>query len=397
MIELKSAAAPYFRKPQPVRDIVLGRFAAALLLLLPALFIYGFRALLSSGAGVLGAVAFEALWRAVQRKEQTVGDFSAVTTGLICALLLPANVPLWLPLCAGAFAVGAAKLPFGALGRSPFSAEAAGFCFAALVGANLSASYNAARLSTAERVVFSGLYERTFGYVRAILPIFGDVPVSANVSDMLSPSASLHAGVDPRLGFGDILFSGAKGPMGTTFIALILLAAVWLLFRRIIAWQASIAFAAGVVVCSLLSAYDCVPVVMSPVYDLFTGAVLFSAVFLVGDIFTAPHTGSGRMIYGAVCGLLAVAIRRVGSVEGGEIFALMMMNAVASPIDRFVWYCRQRGISVEGYRGSLAKRLKKRFKPKGRFDIDVDELYAELEREKKIEREKKNGGGRHGS
>ncbi len=386
-MELKGATAPYFRQRESIQSIGLSRLIAAGALVLPALFMYGLRALLMAGAGVLGAVSVEALWRYIQREEQTISDFSAIYTGIMCALLLPAAAPIWVPLLAGIFAVGVVKLPFGRLGRSPFSAEAGGYCFAAMTGAHLASLYNSALLSIEQQKIFAALPERVFIHARGSLPLLSDIAPLPDISDMLSTQMQLRAGMDPGLNLWGLLFTGNMGPMGSAVGCLALGSAVWLLFRRAFAWQSAAVYALTLAALSLVSPWSGVEsFAMLPAYELLSGCGLMCAVFIAGDILTAPHTGSGRALYGLGAGVLTIVLRRAGSTEGAEIFALLLMNAAASPIDHFVFWCRERGISLAAYRHKISAFFRKKFGSKNRFDIDVDELYEELEREKREKR-----------
>lgn len=394
-MELKGASAPYFRQRESIQSIGLSRLIGAGVLVLPALFVYGLRALLMAGAGVLGAVAVEALWRYIQRTEQTIGDLSAVYTGIMCALLLPAAAPLWLPLLAGIFAAGVVKLPFGGLGRSPFSAEAGGYCFAAMVGAHLAGRYNSALLSAEQQKIFEALPGRVFVHSEGTLPILADVVCLPDVSDMLSTQMQLRVGMDPGLNLWGLLFTGGVGPMGSAVGCLALVSAVWLLLRRAFAWQSAAVYALTLAALSLIAPWKGVEFAMMPAYELLSGCGLLCAVFLAGDILTAPHTGSGRALYGLAAGVLTVILRRAGSTEGGEVFALLLMNAAASPLDHFVFWCRARGISLAAYRHKVTGFFRRKFGSKNRFDIDVDELYEELEREKREKRkQQQQQGGR---
>jgi len=393
-MELKHASAPYFRQRESIQSIGLTRLAAAGVLLIPAVIVYGLRALLLAGAGVLGAVTVEALWCYIRRREQTLSDLSAVYTGILCALLLPAASPLWLPLAAGIFSAMAVKLPFGGLGRSPFCAAAGGYCFAAMLGARLTDSYNYALLSPAQQLIFDRLPQRCFACAEGMLPVFADVSRTPEISSMLSTQMQLRAGMDPGLNLWGLLFTGGTGPMGSAVTAAVLACAVWMLLRRNLAWQSSVLYAVTLCVLSIIAPWPGVEsVAMRPAYELLSGSALLCTVFVAGDIITAPHTGSGRALYGLAAGILTVIFRRVGSTEGGEVFALLLMNAAASPLDHFVFYCRARGISLAAYRHKISAFFRKRFGAKARFDIDVDELYEELER-KKNERKKQGGDGR---
>lgn len=391
-MELKRATAPYFRQRESIQSIGLSRLAAAGALLIPALFVHGLRALFMALSGVAGAVAVEALWQFVRRKDQSLGDLSAVYTGLLCALLLPAAAPLWLPFAAGAFAVGAVKLPFGGLGRSPFCAAAGGYCFAAMLGAHLTGRYNSALLSVEQQQIFTRIPQRSFVCREGILPLLADVSVTPELTDSMSTAIQLRVGTDPRLSLWGLLFTGAAGPMGGALAVMAFACAVWLLIRRVFAWQSASVYALTAAALSLVWPWQVEPYLMNPLYELLTGSVLICAVFIAGDILTAPHTGSGRALYGLGAGILTVIFRRVGSTEGGEVFALLLMNAAASPLDHFVFWCRARGISLAAYRHRVTSALRKKFGAKGRFDIDVDELYEELEREKKEKKRQQQGG-----
>lgn len=393
-MELRHAAAPYFRQRESIKSIGLTRLAAAAVLLVPPLCVHGLRCLLLAGAGVLGAVVVEMLWCYIRRSEQTIGDFSAIYTGILCALLLPAAVPLWLPMAAGIFSAMVVKLPFGGLGRSPFCGAAGGYCFAAMIGARLTDSYNSALLSVEQQMIFEQLPSRCFAAADGILPVFSDVRPASDVSDMMSSLMQLRTGLQPDTGLASLLLLGGRGAMGALVPAVTVVCALWMLLRRGLAWQSTVLYAGTVAVLSLLAPWSGVESYFTmPLWELLSGSALLCAVFLAGDILTAPHTGSGRALYGLCAGVLTVIFRRVGSTEGGEVFALLLMNAAASPIDHFVFYCRGRGISLAAYRHKVSAFFRKRFGAKARFDIDVDELYEELEREKK-ERRNQGGDGR---
>ena len=376
-MQLQQSIAPYFRLRDDSRGITINRLCACGALLIGAVVLHGFRALVMTAMGVLGAALVELAWQFAAKRDMTVTDLSAVVTGMLCAFMLPANASVWLPFFAAAFAVGIVKLPFGGLGRSPFNPEAAGFCFAAVLCATTKSIYNRALLPADQRDIFDGLPDRYFAYIGGSLPGFSRVALSENdVGGVLSPLISLRAGVDPKQTGADLLLGGMLGPMGTTLVLVVAACAVWLFFRRSIAWQASAAFCASLAVLSLLFAWDDIPVLMSPVYDLLTGATLFAAVFLAGDVFTAPHFRTGRLLYGVGCGVLTMVIRRFGSIEGGEIFAVLLMNACSSSIDRLVWWCRERGYSWTANIDKIKKKLRKALKLKsGPFgDIDLDEI-----------------------
>lgn len=387
-MRLQQSIAPHFRQRESVKDIMTVLLIVCGVLLIPGIIIYGLRAVVMALSGILGAVAVEWAWRWFGNSDETISDLTAVTTGFMCALLIPAECPVWAPLLTAAFAVGVVKLPFGGPGRSAFDPVAAGGCFAVMCWATFKNTFSGAKTT----LFYQNLTERCFGYTHDKLPVFGNADFSgASVTESVSPLVLLSTGsqnvvstsdavaavCDPSLTAGDFLLAGFNGPLGTTAIVLVALCAVFAALFGACAWQSTLGFVAAVAVLSPIFSYNAVPVYMSPVYDLFTGATLFSATFLAGNIMTAPHMSSARAMYGAMCGALTILLRRIGAVEGCEIFAVMLMNPVASSMDRMVWHARQKGFSFSKYMKKKFKRLKKALHissgPFDSFDFDDDE------------------------
>jgi len=387
-MHLQQSIAPHFRRRESVKDIVLPLLISGAVLLVPAAIIYGFRAVLMALSGVLGAAAAEGAWRFFSNKEQTLSDLTAVTAGLMCALLIPAECPVWAPFFTAAFAVGAVKLPFGGPGRSVFNPAAVGGCFALLCWGNFKSSFD----TPLKSVLFENLSGKCYGYSRGILPVFGTVNtasekiagsvsplvlLSAGNQNTVSPTDAVAAVCDPALSVGDFLLAGFNGPMGTTAILLIVLCAVFVSLFGSCAWQSSVGFVSSIALLSLMFPYNSIPVWQSPLYDLFTGATLFAAVFLVGDIMTAPHMNSGRFIYGILGGALTILLRRLGTAECCEIFAAALMCPASSAIDQLVWKFRLKGISFHAQRKKLERRLRRLLRvspgPFDSFDFDDEE------------------------
>ncbi len=378
-MKIKQSIAPHFRLTGTTREIMISQLLGCCALLCSGIILHGFRAVVMTFFGITGASLIEIISRFAVKKQQNLDDFnlSSLVTGILCAILLPVNCSVWLPFFAGLFAVGIAKLPFGELGSSPFNGAAAGYCFASILGANLGSVLNRAKLGTVDRAVFDLLPERCYIYLSGYLPIFTQTSVGQRkVSDIVSPHMLLRAGVDPNLSGGRILLGNYNGAMGVTIGLLVVVCAVWLFFRRSIAWQASAAFCATVAVLSLVFRWNGIPAIISPVYDLLTGSVLCAAVFLCGDIMTAPHLKSARVFYGIGCGVLTIVLRRTGSIEGGEIFAVLLMNALSDPIDRAAWSLRRKGFSVSNELHKLKAAIKKKLNIKGGpfDDVDLDSL-----------------------
>ncbi len=339
--------APHIRTPDTVRNIMLELLLSACVLIIAALPIFGARVLSLVFMSVIGSVLPEIAFCLINREKQTVTDFSAVYTGVIISLLMPPGVPVWLPLVAGAFGSIVAKLPFGRLGRSVFSPAAAGFVFVSLAWGEYFLFYPA----TGERLPFLNNWT---------------LPENYTFFEHQTPIQLLENGQTPFSDNGDALESiflfKSVGPVGSVAVLVIFAVFAFMIFRNIIAWQSTVSFCATVFVLAFIFKYDGVNAIMSAVYELFCGWMLFAAVFLVGDIITAPRFASARVVYGVFCGMLAVFLRRISSCQGGEIAAVLIMNSLSPSIDRLAWSLRQRGISITALMLKFKLGFEKRMK-----------------------------------
>lgn len=339
--------APYIRTSVTVNNIMLELLACVGVLIIPSLFIYGARPLALVFMGVLGSVLPEVLSCLIKREPQSISDFSAVYSGVVIALLMPASVPVWVPMAAGLFGAIAAKLPFGKLGRSVFSPVATGFVFVSLAWGEYFENY----CKNGEKLPFLANWK---------------LPENVDLFEYQTPIQLLKNGEIPHpsnaQAFEEIFLFGTAGPIGTVGVLVILACLAYMIFRNITAWQATASFCATVFVLAMIFKYDGVNILMSPIYELFCGWILFAAVFLVGDVVTAPRFASARVMYGISCGILAVFLRRISACEGGEIAAVLIMNAVSPAIDRLAWNARQRGISISAFMLNIKHGFEKRMK-----------------------------------
>ena len=265
-----------------------------LIALLPAtiagVVIFGLRALLVVAVCVAACVGFEALFNWIIKKEQTVVDFSAAVTGLLLALNLPANVPLWQCVVGSLFAIVIVKCIFGG------------------IGCNLVNPAIAARVFML--VAFAELATPAFPAV--VDTVGGATPLA------LEPGAPLPSILD--------LFLGLKGgAIGETCGAALLVGGIYLLARHVITWHTPAAFIAAVYVFSFFMEG------MDPVRALamvLSGGVLIGAIFMATDYTTSPSTPWGRFIFGLGCGAITCLIRYFGNYPEGVSFAILLMNIV---------------------------------------------------------------------
>lgn len=302
-----NTGAPFIRQAKTARSAMLTTALCLCFVTLFASFLYGPRAALLALISVLVCMACESLIAVVSHLPNTVGDFSAAVTGLIIALLLPVTIPVYILVIADAFAIILAKGVFGGLGHNPFNPAACAFSFVAVSWPS-----------------------RAFVYV---LPL----QEGALAALPASPSAGVYLkdGGLPPFRVIDALLGNLPSAMGTACFAVLLACFVMLCAKGVIRWRITLSFVVSAAVFAAL--FNRTGKVGASVFwELFSGALLFAAVFMVTDPSTSPKSRAGSWIYGALCGLTVILMRTFGAYEEGLCFALILCNAVAPTIDRAV-------------------------------------------------------------
>lgn len=348
--EFMQSSAPYFRQSDTQLSSTVQRICALCILLPLPLLHYGWRVVLMAVFGILSAVGAEALWNLLAKQKQTVSDMTALETGLTCALLMPACAHYPLVIFAAASAMIIGKLPFGGRFRTPFIPAAVGYCLAAVC-------------FPAETFTYS----RLDGTVAAKLSVFGS---NSGVSPALSQIALLRGGKDPLTHIGEFLLGEVAGPLGTASVVLLVIAAVWLIFTGNLAWQSAVSFLSAVAVFSFAAPYHGISGYMYIVYDLLGGSTLFCCVFFAAYLNYCPKLATARLIWGGICGAIAVLIQHFGSVEAGGAFAVLMMTPFSDSFDRMVWHCRSKGFTYRQIRHRLGERISYRMKTQQERELD---------------------------
>ena len=263
--------------------------------------IFGARSLLVVLASVAAAVLSEFLFNIIVKKKQTVGDFSAVITGLLVGLNLHANAPLWQCAIGAVFAIIVVKCLFGGLG-----------C-------------NFANPAITARVFLVISFSGTL--TGGAIPRFSsnpDLVTGATPLEALRTGAELPSLLDMLLGL-------RGGAIGETCIVAILIGFVYLVVRRVIHFETPIIFVATVFTLSLIVDNS----FTAALYQILSGGLIFGAVFMATDYVTTPITRSGRMIFAFGCGLITFLVRSFGSYPEGVSFAILFMNILSPYIEKW--------------------------------------------------------------
>ena len=294
--KLHMSVSPHIHSGSSTSDIM----QDVLIALTPAagagIMIFGVRAFLVIAICVLSCVGLEALFNLIVKKEQTIGDYSAAVTGLLLALNLPADTPIWQCVIGSVFAIVVVKCLFGGLGCN---------------------------------IVNPAITARVF-----MLVAFASVAVP---SQSILPDSITGATPLARMASGETvnlsnLFLGTHGgSIGETCALALILGFIYLLAKRVITWQLPITYIGSVFVLSYLMEGDATRALALTL----SGGLLLGAIFMATDYVTSPVTPWGKVVFGVGAGLITFLIRYFGGYPEGVSFAILLMNILTPYIDKF--------------------------------------------------------------
>ncbi len=298
MEKLIVSGSPHLRSKSTtssiMRDVIIALMPAAA----ASVIFFGLKAFLMITVCVGSAVASEFLFNLICKKKQTVGDLSAIVTGLLLALNLSANANLWQCAVGSVFAIIVVKCLFGGIGHNFANPAATARVF--LV------------------VAFSG-------------SIAGGAPTQfAELIGGATPLQTIKDGGTALPSLFDMLIGNRGGAIGETCAIAIILGFIYLVERRVIKWHTPVVFVGTVFVISLIVKQD----LTIALYEILGGGLLLGAVFMATDYSTTPITKWGKVIFAFGCGVITCLIRFYGSYPEGVSFALLIMNILSPYIEK---------------------------------------------------------------
>ena len=304
-----AAPSPHIHGGESTRRIM----GDVVLALLPALavstYILGLRVLFITAVAVLSCVVFEYLInRLFLKRKSTIGDLSAVVTGVLLAFNLPVGIPWWIVVIGALVAIGIGKMTFGGLGTNPFNPALTGRIFLLIA------------------------------YPVQMTDWTTHIPDGISGSTLL---ANVKAGAMQlsEIDYVSMLGGHMNGSMGEIGALALILGGIYLLWRRVITWHIPVAVLGTML---LFGFFVALPeggatLWQTPLFHLLAGGALLGAIFMATDYSTSPMTHKGMIIYGVGIGLLTMIIRLWGAYPEGMSFAIFIMNAATPLINK---YCR---------------------------------------------------------
>ena len=282
------------------------------------------------------SVGTEWLWNAVGKRPQTIGDLSAVVTGLLLAMTLPPYTPWWMCIVGGLVAIGLAKMLFGGLGFNLFNPALVGRAVALLSWLG----------------VMSKVKPFPGGWY-AVLP-----PVKSGTLDTITGATRLAVASADRAAnggyhfdlaaqYGPLLFKNLEGCIGEVSGALVILGGLVLILKGIVDWRIPLGYIGAVAGLAWVLGSD-------PIFNVLAGGVLLGAFFMATDYVTSPMTKGGRLVFGLGCGTFNIVTRLYGPMPETTTFAILFMNGLAPLIDKafqprtFGWVKPRKAVSEHG-------------------------------------------------
>ena len=298
------SASPHLRNNTTTTKIMLDVIIALIPAFIASIILFGPRVLAVTATTVVAAVLSEFVARKVMKRHNTIGDLSAVVTGLILAFNLPSTVPLWIAAIGSVVAIIVVKQFFGGIGQNFANpAITARIVLLLSFATKMSGSNWAAPLS------WRGADAVT---TATPLALYGDE--TATLPSLL-----------------DMFIGNRAGSLGETCTVALLIGGIYLIARKVISFKIPVAYLGSFAIIMLIAGKGDLEYVA---YQLMSGGLFLGAFFMATDYSTSPINTDGKYIFGIGCGIITALIRIFGSLPEGVSFAILIMNLLVPHIER---------------------------------------------------------------
>lgn len=295
---LITVSSPHFHNGSSGRRIMLDVIIALLPAAIAAVVIFGMKSLALMATCIIAAIAAESLFDVIVKKKNTIGDLSAIVTGLLLALNLGTEVALWEAAVGSVFAIVFVKCIFGGLGKNFANPAITGRVFMIIA----------------------------FGSVTSFVN-----PKCVELVSSATPLANLAQGAMDQLPtVGQMLLGLHGGTIGETCIIALVLGWVYLSVRKVIKWYVPAAFIATVFVLFLV--FTGSPVVAF--YEILSGGLFLGAIFMATDYVSTPITVKGKVVFCICCGIITFIIRKFCALPEGVSFSILIMNILTPWVEK---------------------------------------------------------------
>ena len=301
MDKLILSVSPHLRAKTNTTIIMLDVVIALIPSLVVSAFVFGLRALLLVAVCIASCVLAEYLFGLIAKKPCTIGDLSAVVTGILLAFNLPVGLPIWQAVVGSVVAIIVVKQLFGGLGMN--------FANPAIVG----------------RIVMFLAFSGTMS----------NYEIPNKSGDLIATATPLVATGNDVPSLFNLFIGNNNGCIGETCAAALILGGVYLIIRKVITFHIPVIFIGTVFVLSLLVAPEGQTALNYALYQILSGGLMLGAIFMATDYVTSPYTKWGKVIFALGCALITFAVRQWGSYPEGVSFSILFMNILTPYINNW--------------------------------------------------------------
>ncbi|HHX61876.1 MAG TPA: RnfABCDGE type electron transport complex subunit D [Epulopiscium sp.] len=294
------SSSPHIRGPYTTQGIMKDVLIALTPAMIVAVYFLGIRSLLVTLVTVASCIFFEAIWQKINKQPMSVGDLSAVVTGVLLAFNLPAYIPIYIPIIGAFVAIIVAKQFFGGIGQN-FINPALG------ARAVLLASFPVAMTD------FS---------IPGMDAISGATPIELMRAKEIAPTLM------------DVFIGNIGGSIGEISALALLLGLAYLVFRKVITLRIPAVYVGTVFILTYILG-TISHITINPLYEVMAGGLFLGAFFMATDYSTSPATPKGEIIFALGCGIITTVIRLYGGYPEGVSYAILIMNLTVPLIDKY--------------------------------------------------------------
>ena len=317
MSKLIVSPSPHIHSKDSTRSLMRDVVIALIPAVICSVVFYGWQELLVLGVSVASCVLLEwAITKYMLKQPSTIGDLSAVITGILLALNVPYTTPWWVIVIGAVVAIGVAKMTFGGLGQNIWNPALVGRVFLLVSFPTYMTTWSAPK----------GLFGAD--------AVTGATPLGA-IQEGLMSGASVEE-LTSAYNYRDLLFANLGGSAGEVCALALLVGFVYLCCRKVIKPWITLSIFATVALTSLIFWGIDPSRFTDPVFNLLTGGLVLGACFMATDYVTSPMSLWGGVVFGVGIGFLTMMIRYFGSYPEGVSFAILLMNSVVPLLN--MWF-----------------------------------------------------------
>ncbi|MDD5748828.1 MAG: RnfABCDGE type electron transport complex subunit D [Actinomycetota bacterium] len=312
---LTISVSPHIQGRDTATLIMLWVIVALLPLTAYAIYVCGWSAVTVIASSIVGSVSAEFLIQRFRHVPVSIGDLSAVLTGLLLALTLPPRLPFWMPLIGGVVAIALGKQVFGGLGHNIFNPALVG---RAILAISWPKYMNTSYLVHPKAWAVNTAQIKTINAVTSATPLFA-------AKQVRSGALQINEGTYVK----PLLLGNPWGAIGEVSALLVIVGLLILLLRGIVDWRIPVCFVGTVVILSSIRGQN-------PLFAAFSGGLMLGACFMATDYVTNPMTSWGKVIFATGCGVVTYLLRFHSNLPEGVMFSILFMNGLTPLIDRYI-------------------------------------------------------------